>query len=323
MTRPQLWRAARIAIGVTVLGLVLWRVDWAEFGQVTGRLRPVWLALVAVVVTVDRLWMAGKWHLLLRGLGVRVSFIETVTTYYIGVLVGLAAQWQLGGDIARALRLGHYSGEHRRVTVSVVFEKLAGFAACGILAAIALSLLHAQYPVVPGGIALGTIVVAVVVLAATPLVLLGPVGSRLLARLARASPRLAVLRTDLSREERDGLRRIALVFFLLTLGEQLMPIVSNSLVQRSLGLDVGLRATFAVVPIIAFVSRLPVSVEAIGVYEGMTALLFGLIGLSTAEALALAITARVTGLTVTAAGAGVCLALRRRATRLGVEAGSA
>ena len=139
--RSKVWRLLRWALALGLLAIVATQADWHEFTRIAKGIRPEWLAAVTLASVLDRLFMAGKWHYLVRNLGVRIPFIESALSYFLGTLVGMAAQWQLSGDIARAVRVGYRSGQHRRVAFSVVFEKLCGFAASGILATVSLLLL--------------------------------------------------------------------------------------------------------------------------------------------------------------------------------------
>lgn len=307
--------ALRWIVGVSLLLLVAWRVDWREFRAVTSDAHVGLLVAVVLSSTVDRLWMASKWHYLIRHFGVAIRFVETLLIYYSGLLVGIVTQWQLGGDIARTVRLAHQTREHAKVLVSVVYEKLAGFAASGLMAIAAAILLHSRHPLAPTGLVVVGAGFAITALAAVPVcAAFGPV-VRWLASLG--SSRMANLGQEIERvvNRGDTLRRAMLVFFLLTLAEQSMPLVTIYLTQRALGFDLAPVELLAVVPIIIFFSRLPLSVDGIGVYEGLMVLLFGLMGMSATQAFALAITSRVAGLVSVTLGTGVCLAIHRYATR--------
>jgi uncharacterized membrane protein YbhN (UPF0104 family) len=97
------------------------------------------------------------------------------------------------------------------------------------------------------------------------------------------------------------------VFFVLTVTEQIMPIVILSLTQTSLDIHVGFWQTAAVMSIVTFFSRLPFFVEGIGIYEGLTVILFGILGMTPAEAFALAIVSRVVGFLSIALGTGLSM----------------
>jgi len=311
----RLWRTVKLAVAIGLLVVIIWRVDWREVVALSSRVHVGWLALVLLVSVLDRLWMAAKWHYLLRGLGVSVRFRDTAYTYYLGLLGGLAAQSQLGGDILRAVRLARQSGQRRLVVASVVYEKLAGFATCGILAVGSLALLNQRHHVLDWRLAMPLLALTVVTLVALPLVIFSGIGVRCLAWLVRSQPRLSErlgLDTERAAIRLWDARRASRVFVALTMAEQFVPLFTNSLLQWSLGLDVGFVRTASVVPIIIFASRLPVSIDGLGVYEGMSVVLFGLMGLSVTQGFSLAVAGRLAGIASTLAGAGIFFALVRR-----------
>jgi uncharacterized protein (TIRG00374 family) len=82
-------------------------------------------------------------------------------------------------------------------------------------------------------------------------------------------------------------------FFGLTFAEQLLPILDTWLVARGMGIDVGVLYFAAALPLALLISRLPISIDGIGVFEGMFILLMSLAGLSAAQAVAIAIVSRI------------------------------
>jgi len=309
-----------VAVGVALLGAVALRVDWGEFAAVVAGASPAWLLLVLGAGVADRLWMAGKWHYLLRGLGVPARFFDAALAYFVGHLVGLATQWQLSGDVTRAVRVGRAFGRHGRVAASVVLEKLTGAAASALVAAGALALLTLRYGVLPRGAALGGAALLAAGSAAALVLALSRAGARVLRRVAHVHPALQALLARLGVTDAVGasdgqgraLGRVGWTFFALTLLEQAMPVLDMYLLKQSLGLSVDTARLLAAVPVVMFVSRLPISIDGIGVYEGLSVVLYGLLGLSASQSLALAVLARAVGLLGTAAGAAVCLALSPR-----------
>lgn len=309
-SRNRWWLFVRLLLAILLLAVVLRRVDWGQFLEVIDDVQPIWLVAVFVVATIDRFWMAGKWWYLLRQLGTSPSVFDAVRHYYSGGLVGAAAQWQLGGDIARAVGLGRSVGRPGVVAASVVFEKVTGLAASGMWALLAAVLLNARWPEVPLRISIIAAALAAVILASIPFLAGSALAPRALALLARYLPsirmrRLAERGATTLHECRPP-RRAILVFFALTLGEQAVPVVIVSLLANALELTLAPLAILSVVPISAFFSRLPISLEALGVREAIFVYLLGLYGLSAAGALALALATRVLDLVAVSTGALVC-----------------
>jgi glycosyltransferase 2 family protein len=310
--------ALKWASGIALLAAVLWRVDWREFAATCAGARMGWLAPLAAAVVLDRFWMAAKWRYLLAGLGVRVPLAEAVLQYLAGGLVGLATQWQLSADLARALGLGRKLGQHRLVAASVVFEKIVGAAALSALSIVSLALLTARLDPGPWRAPLVLAVTLAAALSGLPLLALSARATGPLSTLAGRLPgkrvrdgAAALVRTF---EELRGLGAAGWVFFLLTLGEQLMPLVGLWFLKEAFRLPLSWVEILAVMPLIQLFSRLPISVEALGVREGLYVWLLGLVGWSAAESFAVALAGRVVTTVVFAAGglAAVAIAGRER-----------
>jgi glycosyltransferase 2 family protein len=313
--RSRVWRLLRVVIALGLLALVVSRVEWSGVRAVLSQTRLSLLPLILLLGTLDRLWMAGKWYYLLRGLGVPVRFFEVAAHYYFGGLVGAAVQSGVGGDIARASAVGRHSGKVGVVATSVVLERLAAFIALGLLAAVSLVLVQGRYEFGSRAVMLIAAVPVAAAVALTPVLISTRVATTLLSRVVKLFPRLAGnfgLSGGLQGPGRlQRVRSVLLRFFLLTLAEQLVPLANVYLLKEALQLDLGPYAIVAITPLIMFFTRLPISVEGLGVYEGLSVLLFGLAGLSAASALTLALLDRIMGLLVLGLGGLTCAVVYR------------
>ena len=90
-------------------------------------------------------------------------------------------------------------------------------------------------------------------------------------------------------------RRNLATFFGLTFVEQLLPILDTWLIARGMGIEVGVLYFAAALPLALLISRLPISIDGIGVFEGIFIVLMSLAGLSPAQAVAIAVVSRILG----------------------------
>lgn len=97
---------------------------------------------------------------------------------------------------------------------------------------------------------------------------------------------------DIYRSFADDRRNLS-TFFGLTFVEQLLPILDTWLVAQGMGIDVGVLYFAAALPLALLISRLPISIDGIGVFEGMFIVLMTLAGLSAAQAVAIAVVSRI------------------------------
>ena len=308
----------KAAIGVTIFALVLRRVEWGRFLEIVAGLDPRWLLAAYGVFLLDRLFMAGKWRYLLRGLGVRLSFFDAVRHYFAGGLVGTAAQFQLGGDAFRVLTVGREAGKIGHVAASVIIEKLAGAAALGLWAAAAVIILNRQVALVTGSVGIGLAIALLAGITGAGLLAVA-FGPRLMERLAHRFPQVRVDDARAGLATARGSRRLMGTFFVLTLIEQAAPIIDTYLIARALGIDLSMWAVIGAIPIITFVVRMPINIDGLGVREGLTLVLLGWMGVAATEAVVLAVVTRAMYFTGLSFGALTCTLVQR----LGAQGGTA
>lgn len=86
---------------------------------------------------------------------------------------------------------------------------------------------------------------------------------------------------------------LLLTIAVLSVFEQMFPIVVLWILARALNTSIGLSMLIVAVPLTVFVSRIPVTVWGLGVVEGANVYLLGLFGVPASEALALSLAARI------------------------------
>lgn len=302
-------RAIRVVVALVLLAFVATQVEWGNMLGVAARAEPAWLAVAFLVSTLDRVFMAAKWRYLLGGLGVESSLREAVVYYYMGGLVGAALQWHLSGDIARAVGFGRRTNRHSLVTTSVVLEKVAGLQALTVLAAGSALLLNAQIGFVQWSIAWPFAVAAILVVGIGPFVVRFTAVKEVVVtrleewnRLERLKRAIRTLPEDLEQE----VKGVYGWFLGLTLLEQLVPTLLLLIYTHAFDVDLGLLAILSVLPIITFLARLPISVESLGVMEGLFVFFLGLVGVGSATAFLLALVSRLMDLIVMGSGAFAC-----------------
>jgi len=120
------WARLRLAGGVAVLAVLLWRLGSGPFLQglrtvdATALLAGV---LLAVPVTVC---CAYRWTLVARGLRVPLALPSAVAAYYRSQLLNTTLPGGVLGDVHRAVRHGRDAGHTGRGLRAVGWERLAG-----------------------------------------------------------------------------------------------------------------------------------------------------------------------------------------------------
>jgi len=275
---------ARVLASAVALALVVRLVSGREILAALAGARPAWILAALACVAVDRVVMAAKWRILLTAQGVARSLGELVRSYFVATFYGSFLPTGVGGDVIRVVQVSGGKERALAVTASVVMERLLGLIATAALVGLTLSgfVIGARRDLTPYlGLALGALGLGVGSLA---LALHGPWHDRLPAPFARFAAAFRVY----SRHQ-GALAR----FFGWSFLEQLIPVVAVYSMARALGYGLGLPVFLLVIPLDLFVSRIPISVDAIGIREGLYVALFGQAGLGPSEAFLLALVGRV------------------------------
>jgi uncharacterized protein (TIRG00374 family) len=293
---------ALLKLGVTIalVALILWQIGGvAPLVAAFSRVRPEYVLVLIVVVIADRALMALKWLVLLRPHGIEIGFGRTLTIYCVASFWGQVLPMTVGGDVVRLWLTTRQTGRFDTIAASIAMERLLGFVAALLATLVGLIIVG---EIIRVDAELGTLWwAALAVVAAGIAAFWLSLSQRLFDAIYDAIPeRLAntklvrrvreLHRTYLSyRTHGSALRR----FFYLTLLEQLMPIVFVWLVARALGIELSMLVAAGVVPLAALITRVPISLAGIGVYEGAFMLLLPLGGVSAADAVTMALLDRV------------------------------
>ena len=110
MTKQRLWLVVQALVTLGFLTLVFRRFDWLAFGHVLGGLSPALYVGSLAAVVAGQLLYAGRWRMVLHGMGVNVSYPEIVAQYLIGIFFGNLMPTAVGGDAAKVYYLGRRTG---------------------------------------------------------------------------------------------------------------------------------------------------------------------------------------------------------------------
>lgn len=288
------WGALRWLIAAGLLVLILRSVDLGRLWSLVGRMSLPWFGAAVLTALADRVVMCAKWLPLLRAQIPDYPRARAVRGYFaasVGVLVLPGA----GADALRAVALGRgATGSGLLVGASVVAERALGIAGSGVAAVVSLLLarhlglpLPGLTPWIAGLAGLGSILVLLPVLSRgfpdMSRILKGRGGraGRLMTRLAEAY---------VAYRDHPG---VWFGVWAASVFEQGMPAVALWCVARALGADVSVLVLLVATPLTMIVARLPVSVAGLGVFEGGMVYLLTRMGVSSSEALGIALGGRV------------------------------
>lgn len=278
--------------------LLIYVVDVDSLLTTLGNCDPLWTVVALLAFLIDRVLMSYKWGLLLAIRGYSISLAQKLMVYCSAMMWGLALPSTVGADGIRVMLVRRFGLRVDDTLATILVERGIGFIVALLTAVVSLILLRAMLPhdttydyVLALGVAslLGAITILVFsftdhalnsALRLVPTPFRGSKAVRLLERLHEAYVSLASNRP-----------RIA-AFSALTLVEHILVIICYGLVARALEVPFNPVFMFAAVPLAILVSRLPVSLDGIGVYEGIFIAIMALGGVKPADALAISLAAR-------------------------------
>jgi uncharacterized membrane protein YbhN (UPF0104 family) len=275
-----------------LLAYALRGVKWEDQvvdGQVVSGMRTVlagadwrwWLAGMGLAMLVQV--VAGiRWAELARPLGFDFPRRMFVWRFFEGMFFSLCLPSSIGGDVVKAYRIGDTTPRRLLAGCSVLADRLTGLSALAVLggAALAARKYDLSLPVtlaVAAGllaVVLGAFLLAVSFL------------DTIIAVLPEGGPFRGFLSELLPYQQRPSLIAKAVAWsFLVQAGGA----VSVAVSARALGVEQPLSVWFSVVPLVALVAVLPISIGGFGVRENATALLLAEQGVSADRAVGVAL----------------------------------
>jgi uncharacterized protein (TIRG00374 family) len=292
-------RGLRIAVTLLLCALLL--VYVADIKSVLATLShcdPRWALVAIAALLLDRILMSYKWGLLLAIRGYSLSLAQKLMVYCSAMMWGLALPSTVGADGIRVMLVRRFGVRVDDTLATILVERGIGFIVALLTTVASLIILRTMLPhdaiydsFLMFGVAgllvgIGLLVFSFTSNALNSALKLFPrrfadsKAAQLLVRLHEAYASLG-----------NDKRRIA-AFSVLTLLEHILVIVCYALIAVALRVEFNPLFIFAAVPLAILVSRLPISLDGIGVYEGIFVAIMALGGVQPADALAVSLAGR-------------------------------
>ncbi len=268
MTRP-----VRVALTLLVTSLatayVVWKIDLSRTAEILGDTSVAYFAAALALVMVTTWPMALRWKWLLDEKGIYDRLGWLTRAYFVSYTASQVLPTAIGGDASRIYEAARrHPGNTGTIAGSVVLERAIGGAATLVLAAAGLLLAYGEYDVgvylwIEAMFVVGTVVGGFLIFSRRArgwLRLLGPI----LARVRLDRPLRALY--EGMHGFRDHVRALVAVF-VLTLGIQVVRIVSIWMCGEALGLDLSLRPYFVLGPLLFLVMLVPFTINGLAVRE--------------------------------------------------------
>lgn len=277
----------RVAVSAVLLAVLVSNVpDLDSVVPAHAHLRTVSLLAAAVAVTLLGVVLsAWRWQRVLAVYHAPVA-LGTLTSHYLaGLFVGNVLPSTIGGDVLRISRAARSTGSTEIAFGSVVLERLTGFFALPFLVAVGFVVHpsfthhdHAWLTLLIAGATLGALG-AILAAAASP-----KVAGRFREH-ANWMRFIGAVHVGIDRMRAEPAHVVAVLGTAVVY--QASVIASVVLIASALDLPVPIGSMIVIVPAVAMVQVLPLSISGLGVREGMLVLLLTPLGASSAQAIAL------------------------------------
>lgn len=279
-----------------ILFFIVKAIDLSSLLVVWERLSYFYLVLFAFI-SLPLIWASSmKWSLFISSQS-KPSILKLMEYYTISYFANLFLPSSLGGDAARSLKLGNDISSHKKAFIATFFERYTGLISLLIVSLIG-NLLgkFANHEIILANIFILIFVLAIFILLLTGKFIQVIKYIKSIISLQKYSQKLDRL---LDGKLPDDFRKFSFLlqaftwsflFYVLTVVNTYLGLKTFNVTNYSI-IDL-----FYVVPLVLFVSMLPITPGALGVQEGAFIYFLGRIGVSSNEALALALLLRLKSL---------------------------
>ena len=285
------WLGYTLRLGVSA-SLIAWMLGRAELSRVGDVLRAADAMLIAVAFStyfVGYLVSVARWRVLLAAQGITPRFSYLYWSFMVGVFFNQLLPTTIGGDVARYQYTA--AGGRGAALSAVLLDRVFGTVALMlfVIAGLALAQGHETLPqgvLRPVAVLLiiGVLVLGFAFLLPGSALSLLRRGMLLLPRGARG-PFEKILGAFAAFHGRHDVAFAALAWSLVL---QCVVVGHYYVAGLALGIDVPLSAYVLVVPLATVVMALPISINGIGVREGILGYLLGLYGVDPSTSLVFA-----------------------------------
>lgn len=310
-------RTARAVAGLAALTLLLLLLDPAETWHVLSHCRPDYVALSLGLMGLVMVIRAHRWWMVSRGIGLPLPFLALLEITFVSNYFNLFLPGSLGGDAYRAYTAARLSDRKLRSVAGVVIERVTGLIALMAVGVVAAVLSRAALPF-ERELLLGICVAIVLAIAAgywalcraRPLyrrfqhLLPGFVSSRL------PPERWEIILTvaeDVAQRRSTFLASTATGVVL-----QLVVLTTYYTTSLALGSAVPIHFFFVFFPVIELAGMVPITVNGLGIKEGLVVLFLKLANVPASFSLGLAILNRLLAVAYGLVGGLIWLARRRQ-----------
>lgn len=289
-TTSKLWRIVRLAIGLTLIALLIPILVNGDFWS-TLKSVNVWLVILSLVLSIASVASkAWRWGIVMNWRGIRLTPGYLLFSYFIGMFFNNFLPSGFGGDVVRAYEAARDTGRGTESVTAVIIERGSGMLAvfgAGSLFALTVPQLPLSVTLLIHGLFIGSIVGIWALWLDVTGRILAAIGARLPAKLSGIWARITRVYEEF-RIYRHEYRLLIAVMWqsVITLILTLTSVYSLLLAYNK---PIPFASFCAVFSIITAIDVIPISLNGLGVREGSYVFFLGLPGVNVPASVALGV----------------------------------
>ena len=290
MARGRKRTIISLAVGLSLLAVLVYKSGLGDFGQIIRTLKPGFWFVAFLLYLITQLISCYRWQLLLKAEKIEVPLRRLTIIYFLGMFFNLFLPTMVGGDAARGYAVYRASDKQKLALVSVLVDRFCGMGALMIIGFVAMLLSYSSVAetgvVVPISFLMGIFLLSILLLANTS-ILRAPLKLIFRGQVPNWAMKLVQVYEAFRvyAAHKEAMIKVGALSFLI----QGLGIAVYYFLARALGLSIPLVYFFLFVPIITAVSLIPITFSGLGVREGMALILFSRIGVSAPAAISISL----------------------------------
>jgi uncharacterized protein (TIRG00374 family) len=287
--RPSRLRYVQIIITCLLLAALWWFVDWTSVFHALAGASIGWVAVIVLLVGLERATLNLKWRALLSAGGLRLGYFRLFRIQLAANALGSLLPSSIGVDALRIAGLWRWPEQRATALAATLLDRLSTALATAVVGASMVLLVaavlvgHTGVIIISSAAVFGILVIGL---------LISPPGRALVNSLAQRLPAGIKAKFD---SAADATRKIFRdrSAILTSLWTSLAAIGLRVLIGKALllacGVDVPLATLGYVLPVVWGLTMLPISIGGIGVQDSAYVLLLGQAGVDAPTAIAVSL----------------------------------
>lgn len=126
-----LWLGLKVLVSAVLLYVVLRRVDTTQLRAILHHAQLGYLVVAVGLYGLGQLMCAYRWKILMQPVGLKLSYGQAASLYFLGMFFNLFFPTMVGGDVVKVYYVTREGGDVPRATATVLMDRITGL--CGLL----------------------------------------------------------------------------------------------------------------------------------------------------------------------------------------------